>query len=63
MEAEAGPEVVVIRYHRLKDRAVLMDDNFELHRIADLRRAATQNANFTILDSDTGEDITRILLA
>jgi len=42
---------------------VLFDDELQLRSIDELRAWAAQAVDFVIIDTETGEDITRILLA
>jgi len=44
-------------------RAVLYDDQLNLQSLEDLREWATNGIAFVVIDSQTGEDVTRILLA
>jgi len=48
------------RYHA---RAVLVDQNLDLHSLDQLRRWARKGVAFVVVDADTGQDITLILLA
>jgi polyhydroxyalkanoate synthesis regulator protein len=61
----AVTEPILIKFHRHRygPGAVLYDPELELHTVDDLRDWASRNVNFIVIDSDTGEDITRVLLA
>jgi len=56
---------VLLHYQRSKatPRAVLFDANLDLHSIDQLRRWRRDGVPFTIIDTETDEDITQILLA
>jgi hypothetical protein len=56
---------VLLRYQRSKitPRAVLFDANLDLHSIDQLRRWRRDGVPFTVIDTETDEDITQILLA
>ncbi|MBX9647391.1 MAG: polyhydroxyalkanoate synthesis regulator DNA-binding domain-containing protein [Xanthobacteraceae bacterium] len=41
----------------------LVDENLDDRRLDELHRWAERKTNFVVIDSDTGEDITRIMLA
>jgi hypothetical protein len=58
-------ELIKIKFHRSKyrPRAFLIDENLDDHSLDELRRWAARKINFVVIDSDTGEDITRIMLA
>jgi polyhydroxyalkanoate synthesis regulator protein len=59
----AKPRLIKFHRHRYAQRAVLFDENLEFHSIDELRGWATRNVDFVVIDAETGEDITRILLA
>ena len=44
-------------------RSVLIDEELNLHGFDEVYRWAKRKINFVVIDADTGEDITRILLA
>ena len=48
------------RYH---PRAVLVYQNLDLHSVDQLRRWARCGVSFVVIDADTGQDITLVLLA
>jgi hypothetical protein len=58
-------EPIVIKFQRCRhDKiGVLVDANLDLRRHDELRRWVARKVNFVVIDSETGEDITRILLA
>jgi polyhydroxyalkanoate synthesis regulator protein len=55
--------IVTFHRHRFADTAVLFDDELELLSIDELREWVSSNIDFVVLDSETGEDVTRVLLA
>jgi polyhydroxyalkanoate synthesis regulator protein len=59
----AQARIVKFRRHRHANRAVLYDDQLDLRSLEDLREWAAQGVDFVIIDSETGEDVTRVLLA
>ena len=56
---------MLLRYQRSKitPRAVLFDANLDLHSIDQLRRWRRDGVPFTVIDTETDEDITQILLS
>jgi polyhydroxyalkanoate synthesis regulator protein len=65
MTPNSEREPIVIKFQRVRyvPRAVLFDANLDLHGIDELRRWAKRGIAFVVLDSETGEDVTRVLLA
>ncbi len=61
--SKASP--VVIRFHRHAHaaRAVLVDANLDLHDVNQLRNWKASGIDFVVIDDETGEDVTRVLLA
>jgi polyhydroxyalkanoate synthesis regulator protein len=57
------PHVITFHRHRHTDRAVLFDENLDLLSLDEVRALASQKVDFIVIDSETGEDITRVLLA
>jgi hypothetical protein len=57
------PRIVKFHRHRFADTAVLFDDELELRSIDELREWQLSKIDFVVLDSETGEDVTRVLLA
>ena len=55
--------VITFHRHRTAGRAVLYDEFLKLRSLEELRAWAAQGVSFVVLDSETGDDITRILLA
>ncbi len=55
--------IVKFHRHRYAPRAVLFDEELELRSIDELREWTTKAVDFVIIDTATGEDITRVLLA
>jgi hypothetical protein len=60
-----SPQPLVINFvrSRTSPRGFLLDPDLRDHKVEELRRWRAQGRNFVIKDTDTGEDITRILLA
>ena len=58
-------EAIRITYLRSRHqaRAVLVDQNLDLHSIDQLRRWARRGIAFVVIDADTGQEITLVLLA
>jgi hypothetical protein len=58
-------EAIRINYvrSRYQPRAVLVDQNLDLHSLDQLRRWARRGVAFVVVDADTGQDITLVLLA
>ena len=56
---------VVLKFLRSKHepRSVLVDENLNLYGFNELRQWDYRRGGFVVIDPDTGEDITRILLA
>jgi hypothetical protein len=48
---------------RIDPRAFLVDDQLNVRSLDELRRWAARNVAFKVIDAESGEDITRILLA
>ena len=44
-------------------RSILVDEELNLHGFDEVHSWAKRRINFVVIDADTGEDITRILLA
>lgn len=57
------PQVITFHRHRHAARAVLYDENLDLLSVEELRALAAQQVDFIVVDSETGEDITQVLLA
>jgi hypothetical protein len=55
--------IIKFHRHRCAPRAVLFDEELELRSIDELREWAARTADFVVIDSETGEDVTRVLLA
>jgi polyhydroxyalkanoate synthesis regulator protein len=55
--------VVKFHRHRFAKRAVLFDEELELRSLDELREWAARGEDLMVIDSESGEDITRILLA
>ncbi len=61
----ARREPVKIKFYRSSSlpRGFLIDEDLDGHSLHELRKWAARKINFVVIDSDTGEDITRIMLA
>ena len=55
--------VITYHRHRYTPRAVLYDEFLRLHSIEELQAWAAQGVQFVVVDSETGEDVTQVLLA
>jgi polyhydroxyalkanoate synthesis regulator protein len=55
--------VITFHRHRYTARAVLYDEFLQLKSIEDLKAWAAQGVDFVVVDSETGEDVTRVLLS
>ena len=55
--------IVKFHRHRYAPRAVLFDEELELRSIDELREWAGKAVDFVVIDTASGEDITRVLLA
>jgi hypothetical protein len=60
-----SPEPLVINFvrSRINPRGFLLDPDMRHRELDELRRWRAKGKNFIVRDADTGEDITRILLA
>jgi polyhydroxyalkanoate synthesis regulator protein len=56
-------QIVKFHRHRYAPRAVLFDEELELRSIDELREWAAKAVDFVVIDTASGEDITRVLLA
>jgi polyhydroxyalkanoate synthesis regulator protein len=63
LDTKSAPIVIKFHRHRNDARAVLYDDNLDFRSIEELRCWADDKIDFVVIDTETGEDITRILLA
>jgi polyhydroxyalkanoate synthesis regulator protein len=61
--SEAEPILIKFHRHRYADWAVLFDPELEFRSLEELRDWAARKIAFVVIDTETGEDITRILLA
>jgi polyhydroxyalkanoate synthesis regulator protein len=61
--APSEPIVVTFHRHRYAPRAVLFDAGLDLRELDELRGWADRGIDFVVIDDETGEDITRIVLA
>jgi polyhydroxyalkanoate synthesis regulator protein len=60
---DAMPRIVKFHRHRYAQRAVLFDDELELRSLDELRDWAARGVDFVVIDTETNEDVTRVLLA
>jgi hypothetical protein len=60
-----SPAPVVIQFLRSKrrPRAILVDPDLNPRSLEELRGWQRDGRNFVVIDADTGDDITRIMLA
>jgi polyhydroxyalkanoate synthesis regulator protein len=56
-------QVITFHRHQHTPRAVLFDERLDLVSIEELRAWVAHGVDFLVIDSETGEDVTRILLA
>jgi hypothetical protein len=65
MQSDGAAKPIRINFHRPNDllRGLIIDWNLDDHRLDELRRWAEREMNFVVIDSDAGEDITRMMLA
>jgi hypothetical protein len=47
----------------IEPRSILVDEELNPHGFDEIDKWAKRNIDFVVIDADTGEDITRILLA
>jgi len=59
----AEPVVVKFVRSKLHPLGYLVDPDLNLRSVDELRRWAARQRNFVVVDSASGEDITRVLLA
>ena len=55
--------VITFHRHRYAPRAVLYDEFLQLKSVEDLKAWQAQGVDFVVVDSETGEDVTRVLMA
>jgi polyhydroxyalkanoate synthesis regulator protein len=55
--------MVKFHRHRHAQRAVLYDEQLELRSLEELREWAATGIDFVVIDSESGEDVTSVLLA
>ena len=60
-----GAEPIIIKFVRCYQNkiGIMVDEALDCWGLNDLREWAAHNINFVVIDDETGEDITRILLA
>ncbi len=63
--AHRGSEPIRLKFIRstIDPRSVLVDEKLNLRGFDEIYDWARRKINFVVIDADTGEDITRILLA
>jgi polyhydroxyalkanoate synthesis regulator protein len=59
----AESRIIKFHRHRHAQRAVLYDEQLDLRSLEDLRDWAALGVDFVVIDSETGEDVTRVVLA
>jgi hypothetical protein len=59
------PTPLVVQFLRSKDRprGILVDPDLNPRSLEELRQWSREGRNFVVIDADTGDDITRIMLA
>jgi hypothetical protein len=59
------PTPLVVQFLRSKarPRGFLVDPDLNARSLEELRQWAQEGRNFVVIDADSGEDITRIMLA
>ena len=60
---DAAPRRVMFHRHRYAARAVLFDENLDLRSVEDLQEWSDLGIAFVVIDSETGQDVTRVLMA
>ena len=65
MTSDIQPQPRVFKFHRhaRAQRAVVYDAELNLLDLEDLRLLAARKVAFVVIDGETGDDITRVLLA
>jgi hypothetical protein len=65
MPQQRTSEPIRLKFVRstIDPRSVLIDEELNLRGFDELYRWAKRKIDFVVIDADTGEDITRILLA
>ena len=60
-----SPEPIVLKFIRChpNEIGIMVDANIDRLGLCELRKWAARKVNFVVIDSDAGEDITRVLLA
>jgi polyhydroxyalkanoate synthesis regulator protein len=58
-------ETHIVKFHRHQhaQRVVLYDEQLDLRSLEELRDWVARGVHFVIVDTETGEDVTRVLLA
>jgi hypothetical protein len=61
----ALPEPIILKFVRchINQIAIFVDSNLDWWSLSDLREWAGRGVMFTVIDADTDEDMTRIVLA
>lgn len=60
---QPGAILITFLRSRHNPRAVLVDENLDLHSIDQLRRWVRSGITFVVIDPETGQDVTRVLMA
>ena len=62
-KSKRDPMVIKFHRHRYAPRAVLYDPDLEFRSVDELRGWAARKVAFVVIDTETGEDVTRLILA
>jgi len=62
MRQSAAIRITFLR-SRHNPRAILIDENLVVYSVDQLRRWARGGIAFIVIDPDTGQDVTRVLMA
>jgi hypothetical protein len=60
------PQAIRITFLRSRHNprgGVIVDENLDQHSIDQLRRWARRSLSFVVIDPETGQDVTRVLMA
>jgi hypothetical protein len=59
------PQAIRVTFLRSRHnpRAEIVDENLDLHLIDQLRRWTRRSISFVFIDPETGQDVTRLLMA
>ena len=62
-QASSGPIRLKFVRSTINPRSILIDEELNLRSFDEVHNWAKRKIDFVVIDADTGEDITRILLA